>query len=199
MPARRRRRRRTQSHERDHYTLHRGTTPLLISLPHVGTRIPDSLKPRLVERALAVEDTDWHLDRLYAFARDLGASVIVPRSLALRDRPEPPAGEQRRCTRRQQHRAVPDALLHRRAAVPRRARAARRRTSSPSGWPATGARTTTRWRPNWRGCERARPRGAVGRAQHPLELPWLFEGKLPDLNLGTARRRRAAHRRCAKR
>jgi N-formylglutamate deformylase len=60
------------------FSLHRGHRPLLISMPHVGTQLPEALKPRLVERALAVEDTDWHLERLYAFARDLGASVIVP-------------------------------------------------------------------------------------------------------------------------
>jgi N-formylglutamate deformylase len=59
------------------FSLHRGHRPLLISMPHVGTQLPEALKPRLVERALAVEDTDWHLERLYAFARDLGASVIV--------------------------------------------------------------------------------------------------------------------------
>ncbi|MFM7704021.1 MAG: N-formylglutamate amidohydrolase, partial [Rubrivivax sp.] len=60
------------------FSLHRGTTPLLISLPHVGTQLPDELKPLLVERALATEDTDWHLERLYAFARELGASLMVP-------------------------------------------------------------------------------------------------------------------------
>ena len=60
------------------YTLHRGTAPLLVSLPHVGTRLPEWLKPALVDRALAVEDTDWHLEPLYAFARELGASLIVP-------------------------------------------------------------------------------------------------------------------------
>ena len=41
--------------------LPRGTTPLLVSLPHVGTEIPPEIKPEFVERALAVEDTDWHL------------------------------------------------------------------------------------------------------------------------------------------
>ena len=60
------------------FTLHRGHTPLLISMPHVGTHLPEALRPRLVERALQVEDTDWHLDRLYAFAKDIGASLIVP-------------------------------------------------------------------------------------------------------------------------
>ena len=39
--------------------------PLLISLPHVGTDIPPALADRLVPRALASEDTDWHLARLY--------------------------------------------------------------------------------------------------------------------------------------
>ena len=61
------------------YTLHRGTRPLLVSVPHAGREIPESLRSRLVERALAVEDTDWHLDALYGFARELGASLLVPR------------------------------------------------------------------------------------------------------------------------
>ena len=50
------------------YTLTRGTGPLLVSLPHVGTHIPEALRARFVDRALQVEDTDWFLDRLYAFA-----------------------------------------------------------------------------------------------------------------------------------
>ena len=62
------------------FILYRGTTALLVSLPHVGTVIPDDIAARLRPHALAVPDTDWHLERLYAFARDeLGASVIVPR------------------------------------------------------------------------------------------------------------------------
>mgnify|MGYP003380667952 CR=1 FL=1 len=63
----------------DIYTLIRGHRPLLISLPHVGTLIPETLRGRLVDRALAVEDTDWFLDRLYGFAADLGASMLVSR------------------------------------------------------------------------------------------------------------------------
>ena len=60
------------------YTLHRGHTPLLLSLPHVGTRIPPELQPRFAARAAALEDTDWHLEALYGFAKDLGASILVP-------------------------------------------------------------------------------------------------------------------------
>ena len=40
------------------FTLHRGTTPVLVSMPHVGTVIPQSLRHRFVERAGQTEDTD---------------------------------------------------------------------------------------------------------------------------------------------
>ena len=63
----------------DVYTLHRGGAPLLISLPHNGTELPDELRPRLTESALRVPDTDWHVDRLYEFAHELDASILVPR------------------------------------------------------------------------------------------------------------------------
>ena len=63
----------------DSFRLHRGTAPLLVSLPHVGTHIPEEMQALFVPRALAVEDTDWHLEPIYAFARALGASVLVPR------------------------------------------------------------------------------------------------------------------------
>ncbi|MEO7432133.1 MAG: N-formylglutamate deformylase [Dokdonella sp.] len=62
----------------DLFTLHRGTAPLLISLPHEGTLIPDDIAARMTPAARRVPDTDWNVERLYAFARDLGASMIVP-------------------------------------------------------------------------------------------------------------------------
>ena len=61
-----------------YFSLRRGITPLVLSLPHVGTTIPDDLKAIFTERALQVEDTDCHLERLYGFAQGLGASIIVP-------------------------------------------------------------------------------------------------------------------------
>ena len=63
----------------DIFTLHRGTAPLLVSLPHDGHEIPAELSARMVETACRAPDTDWHVSRLYAFARELGASMIVPR------------------------------------------------------------------------------------------------------------------------
>jgi N-formylglutamate amidohydrolase len=57
-----------------HFTA--GTTPLLVSMPHGGTHIPEALQARLTPEALAVPDTDWHVGRLYDFAGALGASLI---------------------------------------------------------------------------------------------------------------------------
>jgi N-formylglutamate deformylase len=62
----------------DTFTLHRGTVPLLVSLPHDGSAIPDAIAQQMHPRARTAPDTDWHVARLYAFARELGASVLVP-------------------------------------------------------------------------------------------------------------------------
>ena len=62
----------------DAFTIQRGTVPLLVSLPHDGTAVPDAIAVRMTPTARRVPDTDWHVSRLYAFARELGASMIVP-------------------------------------------------------------------------------------------------------------------------
>ena len=63
----------------DTFTLARGHAPLLISLPHDGTYLPEALAARLHPRARRVPDTDWHVARLYEpLAQELGASVIKP-------------------------------------------------------------------------------------------------------------------------
>ncbi len=56
-----------------------GSIPLLVSMPHVGTDIPDDIAARLTPCASARADTDWHLEQLYAFAAEMGASTIAAR------------------------------------------------------------------------------------------------------------------------
>ncbi|RAR47320.1 N-formylglutamate amidohydrolase, partial [Paraburkholderia unamae] len=63
----------------DIYSLERGTAPLIISIPHLGTHIPADMLGQYTDIALTVADTDWHLDRLYAFAKALGATVLGAR------------------------------------------------------------------------------------------------------------------------
>ena len=53
-----------------------GESPLLISIPHDGRSLPPGMEKRMSARGREIPDTDWHVARLYDFARNLGASVI---------------------------------------------------------------------------------------------------------------------------
>jgi N-formylglutamate deformylase len=61
------------------FDLHQGTLPLLVSLPHNGSEIPNDIRPLLKPFAQTAPDTDWFVDRLYTFAISMGASVLKPR------------------------------------------------------------------------------------------------------------------------
>jgi N-formylglutamate deformylase len=167
------------------FTLHRGNTPLLVSLPHVGTAIPDDQRARYVERALALEDTDWHLDQLYDFVPELGAGLIVPRhSRYVIDLNRPPedapmyAGVNN--TELCPTRFFAGEPLYRDGMAPDPVEIARRREMY--------------WCPyhDALDAELDRLKAQHGHAVlfdgHSIrsQLPWLFEGRLPDMNLGTA-------------
>jgi len=59
------------------YKFNAGTIPLLVSLPHGSTYIPAAISNRMTEAAKKTPDTDWHVERLYDFANDMGASTIA--------------------------------------------------------------------------------------------------------------------------
>ena len=54
----------------------RGDTPLIVSMPHTGTDIPPELESRFVSSWLARKDADWWVHLLYDFAPVLGATLI---------------------------------------------------------------------------------------------------------------------------
>jgi N-formylglutamate deformylase len=56
-----------------------GTSPLLISVPHAGLELTAAVQAGLVPQALGLPDTDWHIPRLYDFAEQIGASVLSAR------------------------------------------------------------------------------------------------------------------------
>ncbi|MES2073746.1 MAG: N-formylglutamate deformylase [Pseudomonadota bacterium] len=58
------------------FHFHQGSRPLLISMPHVGTEIPADIAAGMLPVAADKADTDWHLPLLYNMARELGASVL---------------------------------------------------------------------------------------------------------------------------
>jgi len=47
-------------------TVHQGAGPIVLGLPHAGTFVPDNIAIQLNENGRKLTDTDWHIDRLYA-------------------------------------------------------------------------------------------------------------------------------------
>ena len=60
----------------DVFEFSQGSLPLLVSVPHAGTELPPNIRDRLTGSARTLPDTDWFVDRLYDFARTMGASMI---------------------------------------------------------------------------------------------------------------------------
>lgn len=166
-------------------TLYRGTAPLLISLPHDGTAVPDDIAARLTDSARRVPDTDWHVSKLYDFARTLGASMIVPKySRYVIDLNRPPDDVSlypgQNTTGLCPHVQFTGEPVYRDGQDPDEAEVAER--------------VERYWRPYHRALagELQRIHAQHGRAGlwegHSIKgvVPFLFEGRLPDLNLGTA-------------
>ncbi len=166
------------------FTLHRGDAPLLISLPHDGSAIPDAIAARMTDAARRSPDTDWHVGRLYDFARELGASILRPQhSRYVVDLNRPSDGHAL-YPGRSETGLVPTVMfdgapIYRDGAAPDAAEIA--------------ARVETYWTPYHRALrgEIERLRDAHGRVVlwegHSIRavVPMLFEGRLPDFNLGT--------------
>ena len=167
------------------FTLHEGTAPLLLSLPHVGLEIPPELRAVLVPRAHALEDTDWHLAEVYAFARELGASILTPRcSRYVIDLNRPPT-DGKMYAGANNTELVPTHFFSGDPLY---------RDGREPGADEIVNRRETYWRPYHAAMtsELARLRSDHGHVTlwdgHSIQpvLPWLFDGRLPDLNLGTA-------------
>lgn len=168
----------------DVFTLHRGSTPLLVSLPHDGTELPLDVIERLTPAARRVPDTDWHVGRLYAFARDMGASILCPRySRYLIDLNRPP--DDISLYPGQNTTGLCPTVQFNGAAIYLEGQA-----PSPD---EIAQRTGRYWRPYHDAlhAELQRLRQLHGRAVlwegHSIRsvAPFLFDGRLPDFNLGT--------------
>jgi N-formylglutamate deformylase len=169
----------------DIYTLHHGSAPLLVSLPHDGSAIPEALAARMVPAARGAPDTDWHVSRLYAFALELGASLLVPRySRYVIDLNRP----------RDDTSLYPGQNTTGLCPMVRFSGEPVYRDGEAPDADEVAARIETYWRPYHEALtgELQRLRALHGRVVlwegHSIrgEVPFLFEGRLPDLNLGTA-------------
>src|SRR6202167_6281632 len=63
--------------ESEIFQLRPGAASLIVSMPHVGARVPEEIEHGFTPVARALTDTDWYVDRLYDFVPELGASVIA--------------------------------------------------------------------------------------------------------------------------
>lgn len=173
------------------HTLTHGHVPLLVSFPHAGTEIPDALAARMTAEALQRADVDWHLPQLYGFVHALGASTIVARLarhvIDLNRPPDDtslyPGQDVTGLLPLDTFRREP---LYRAGQAPDAAEAQQRRLRY--------------WQPYHDAlrAELDRLRAAHGSVvlweAHSIasRLPRFFDGKLPDLNLGTAEGRACA-------
>jgi N-formylglutamate deformylase len=163
-----------------------GTTPVLISVPHAGTFIPDALRARMTPAALDLPDTDWHVDTLYGFAAQLGVGLltathsryVIDLNRDSQGKPlYPGADNTELCPLTTFHRDP----VYRAGEEPVQAEIAQR--------------VVTYWQPyhDKLTSELAALRQRFGVAVlwdgHSIasEVPRFFEGRLPDFNLGTAR------------
>lgn len=167
------------------FTYHEGSTPLLISFPHDGTELPAEIADRMTDEARTLPDTDWHVAKLYDFAEALGAHRLIARqSRYVVDLNRPPD----------------DASLY-----PGQAGTGLVPTTQFDGTPLyregqeptpeeIADRRDAWWRPyhDFLAERLDRLRAEHGHAllldAHTIrsEVPRLFDGRLPDFNIGTA-------------
>ena len=166
------------------YRFTAGAAPMLVSIPHAGTAVPDDMTERFTEPAKSLPDTDWHVERLYNFLGELDVSVIAAthsRYVIDLNRPRdgqplyPGASNTGLCPTT----TFDNAPIYRDGAEPDTAE--------------IEARRETYWEPYH---ERLETELAAIRARHGIAVLWdahsirsqvarFFAGRLPDLNFGT--------------
>jgi N-formylglutamate deformylase len=166
------------------YRYRYGASPLIVSMPHSGTFVPHSVGREMTDTAAARSDTDWHLPQLYDFLDELDATVIAAtHSRYVVDVNRPPDGANLYPGRDTPKLCPTDTFD--------------RRPLYRSGEPKAGdvaKRVDSVWRPYHRRIQREIDRV---RSRHGVAILWdahsivgvsprLFDGRLPDFNLGTA-------------
>lgn len=167
----------------DPFEFQSGQLPLLISIPHAGTRLTPAVEKGLTDEARPLQDTDWHIPRLYDFARAMGTSILVGNYSRLVIDLNRPADDKPLYTTATTG-LFPDVLFDGRPSfLP---------DAAPSDQERAGYLQNI-WQPYHQQLQNELTRL---KAQHGYALlfdahsiasviPRLFDGKLPDLNLGT--------------
>ncbi len=162
------------------FTLHEGGSRLIVNIPHAGVYLPPAIYGALTPVGRAVPDTDWHVDRLYDFVRALDVTLLVAtHSRYVVDLNRGPGGE--KLYPGQAETGICPAETFAGEAL------------YAGAGPDVPARVAAFWQPYHDALagQIGRVRGLHGEARvldgHSIHgsIPRLFEGALPDLNLGT--------------
>lgn len=165
-------------------TVEQGAAPLILSFPHTGTELPTPFDQGLVSPWLAKRDADWWIDKLYAVGRGLGATLVhtaISRTVidVNRDRSGASLYPGQATTELCPTTTFDGELLYRAGAEPDAASIAERRKLYFEPYHEA------------LGSEIARLRGLHERVVlydcHSIRsvIPRLFEGELPNFNIGT--------------
>ena len=166
------------------FTLRRGASPLLVSMPHVGTFIPTAVATRITDNALELADTDWHLPQIYPFLEALDATVLMATHSRLVVDLNRPPDDANLYPGQDTTRLVPTDTFRKEPVY---------RGETP-GTAEIAERVTSIWRPYHHALEtelqrlRSQHQRVVLWDAHSIasEVPRFFRGKLDDLNFGSA-------------
>lgn len=167
----------------DPVRIHQGDSPVILAFPHVGTDLPASVAARLNVEGRLLRDTDWHIDRLYDGLLPGATTVSATQSRYVIDLNRDPSGQ---------------------SLYPGQTTTGLIPTVTFDNAPiwqegqAPSATDTAHWldtihRPYHAAlsAEIARVKAIHGVAIlydcHSIrsQIPWLFDGTLPDFNIGT--------------
>lgn len=161
----------------------RGDGPVVLGLPHTGTEIPPGIAAGLNDAGLAVADTDWHVDRLYADLVPDVTSVRATHSRYVIDVNRDPAGQSLypglNGTSLCPTTDFDGRPICREGAEPDPAETARRLAAFHRPYHQAIATELNR--------VKARHGFAILYDAHSIRsrIPYLFDGVLPDFNVGT--------------
>jgi N-formylglutamate deformylase len=165
------------------FHLTRGEAPLLVSFPHSGTYVPADIAGRMTNVAHTLPDTDWHVPKLYDFLDRIGASrIVATHSRYVVDLNRPPDDQELYAGQKKTGLVPVDTFS---------GEALYRPDLAPTPDEIVARRKY--WQPYHDALaqEVARLKAIHGSIilwdAHSIEsvLPALFDGRLPDLNLGT--------------
>ncbi|QQA44222.1 N-formylglutamate deformylase [Pelagovum pacificum] len=162
----------------------KGDSPVVLGLPHTGTYVPEEIAADLNEEGLRLRDTDWHVDRLYSeSAPGLHTTVAATFHRYVIDANRDPSGQSLypgQTTTGLIPRTTFDNLpIWKDGREPDERATAARLAAFHAPYHAALRAELDR--------VKARHGIAVLFDCHSIRsvIPWLFEGTLPDFNIGT--------------